>query len=65
MKQIVASRTVDIPKDITLEVKARKVRVKGPRGAHYAEDEWRDVEGVSKARACPDSAERRAAALAA
>ena len=33
MKQIVASRTVDIPEGITLEVKARKVRVKGPRGA--------------------------------
>lgn len=33
MKQIIASRTVDIPEGITFEVKARKVRVKGPRGA--------------------------------
>ena len=33
MKQIIASRTVDIPEGITMEVKARKVRVKGPRGA--------------------------------
>ena len=33
MKQIIASRTVDIPEGVTMEVKARKVRVKGPRGA--------------------------------
>jgi ribosomal protein L6P/L9E len=32
MKQLVASKVVDIPSDVTFEVKARKVRVKGPRG---------------------------------
>ncbi len=32
MKQLVASRVVDIPSDVTFEVKARTVRVKGPRG---------------------------------
>lgn len=32
MKQIVASRLVEIPDDIKFEIKARKVRVKGPRG---------------------------------
>lgn len=32
MKQIVASKVVDIPSDVTFEVKARKVRVKGARG---------------------------------
>lgn len=32
MKQIVASRLVEMPDDIKFEVKARKVRVKGARG---------------------------------
>ena len=32
MKQLVASRTLVIPEGISVEVKARKVRVKGPRG---------------------------------
>lgn len=32
MKQLVASRTLAIPDDVSIEVKARKVRVKGPRG---------------------------------
>ena len=32
MKQLVASRTIDIPAGVEIEVKARKVRVKGPRG---------------------------------
>jgi len=32
MKQIVATRLVEIPDDIKFEVKARKVRAKGPRG---------------------------------
>jgi len=36
MKQIIASKTVDFPEGITVEVKARKVRVKGPRGAPRA-----------------------------
>lgn len=32
MKQLVASRTLAIPDGVSIEVKARKVRVKGPRG---------------------------------
>ncbi len=32
MKQLVSSRTIDIPDGVQIEVKARKVRVKGPRG---------------------------------
>ncbi|EIE20380.1 ribosomal protein L9 component of cytosolic 80S ribosome and 60S large subunit [Coccomyxa subellipsoidea C-169] len=32
MKQIVATRLVEIPDDVKFEIKARKVRVKGPRG---------------------------------
>ena len=36
MKQIVASKVVDIPDDVKFEVKARSVRVKGARGAQLA-----------------------------
>jgi ribosomal protein L6P/L9E len=32
MKLIHSTRTVVIPEDVSIEVKARKVRVKGPRG---------------------------------
>lgn len=32
MKQLIASRTLAIPDGVSIEVKARKVRVKGPRG---------------------------------
>ena len=32
MKQILSSRFVDIPKGVTVDVKARVVTVKGPRG---------------------------------
>ncbi len=32
MKVLHSSRVVDIPEGITLEVKGRQVRVKGPRG---------------------------------
>ena len=32
MKQVVASQVVTVPKGIKIEVKARKVRVKGERG---------------------------------
>lgn len=32
MKLVVASKEVAIPEGITVEVKARKIRVKGPRG---------------------------------
>ena len=32
MKQVVASQVVAVPKGIKIEVKARKVRVKGERG---------------------------------
>ncbi|KAK9917388.1 hypothetical protein WJX75_003827 [Coccomyxa subellipsoidea] len=32
MKQIVATRLVEIPDDVKFEIKARTVRVKGPRG---------------------------------
>ncbi len=33
MKQIISQRELDIPEGITVEVKGRNVRVKGPRGA--------------------------------
>jgi hypothetical protein len=36
MKQIVASKVVDIPSDVKFEVKARKVRVKGARGGAFS-----------------------------
>lgn len=32
MKTILASETMDIPPEVTLEVKARKIKVEGPRG---------------------------------
>lgn len=32
MKQVVASRTLEVPGDVKIEVKARKVRVTGDRG---------------------------------
>eukprot|EP00249_Psilotum_nudum_P030380 c42957_g1_i1 orf=294-866(+) len=32
MKTILASQTMDIPKDVTVEIKAKQIRVKGPRG---------------------------------
>ncbi|CAL5229474.1 g12802 [Coccomyxa viridis] len=33
MKQVIATRFVDIPDDVEFEVRARKVKVKGPRGS--------------------------------
>ena len=35
MKQVIATRFVDIPDDVEFEVRARKVKVKGPRGERY------------------------------
>lgn len=35
MKLIHSTRSVAIPEDVSIEVKARKVRVKGPRGAFF------------------------------
>ena len=32
MRLIASTRTLEIPSDVSIEVKARKVRVKGPRG---------------------------------
>jgi large subunit ribosomal protein L9e len=32
MKLLVSSRTITIPEGVSVEVKARSVRVKGPRG---------------------------------
>jgi len=32
MKQVVASQVLEVPDSVTIEVKARKVRVKGARG---------------------------------
>ncbi|EFN57638.1 hypothetical protein CHLNCDRAFT_59621 [Chlorella variabilis] len=54
MKQLVASRTLAIPDDVSIEVKARKVRVKGPRGTlqrdfkHLAVDMFLTEEEGSK-----------------
>ncbi|KAK9859365.1 hypothetical protein WJX84_000924 [Apatococcus fuscideae] len=57
MKQLIASRTLDIPEGIKVEVKARKVRVTGPRGKlqrdfkHLAVDLYLfEEEGVKKLR---------------
>ena len=38
MKQVIATRLVDIPDDVTFEIKARKIRVKGPRGGQHQLD---------------------------
>lgn len=35
MRLLQASRQVAIPDDVTVEVKGRRVRVKGPRGVSY------------------------------
>jgi large subunit ribosomal protein L9e len=35
MKQICQTRDITIPEGVTIEIKARKVRVKGPRGVLY------------------------------
>ena len=32
MKQVIASQVLEVPSNVTIEVKARKVRVKGDRG---------------------------------
>lgn len=53
MKQLVASRTLVIPDGVNIEVKARKVRVKGARG------EWRAVNATG----IQDSTELRAGDL--
>lgn len=41
MKQLISSRTLVIPDDVQIEVKARRVRVKGPRG------EWSAAPGAA------------------
>ena len=38
MKQVIATRLVDIPDDVKFEIKARKIRVKGPRGEQHQLD---------------------------
>lgn len=40
MKLLHSSRTVEVPEGITLEVKARQVRVKGPRGELDGAPSW-------------------------
>lgn len=37
MKLLHSTRTVDIPEGLSIEVKARQVRVKGPRGEHLVQ----------------------------
>ena len=39
MRLIASTRTLEIPSDVTIEVKARKVRVKGPRGTFQEESD--------------------------
>ena len=44
MKLLTASRTLDIPAGVTVEIKARKVRVKGPRGTLQKDFKHLDVD---------------------
>lgn len=37
MKLVVASKDVTIPEGVKIEVKARKIRVKGPRGERHSD----------------------------
>lgn len=39
MRQLISTRTIAIPSGVTVEVKARKVVVKGPRGTYLCR--WR------------------------
>ena len=56
MRLVQSSRTLEIPADVTVEVKARKVRVKGPRGTlerdfkHLAVDMFLTEEEEKKVR---------------
>ena len=59
MKQLISSKTITIPDGVTVEVKARKVRVKGPRGEfgyrNVGEAIWvglREVEECARVQMC-------------
>ncbi len=45
MKQLVSTRVISIPAGVEIEVKARKVRVKGPRGKYISINQWDEVCG--------------------
>jgi len=71
MRLLHSTRTVEIPEGVSVEVKARKVRVKGPRGVlerdmkHLAidmfliEEEGKKVGGGGRAGAAADPPSRR------
>jgi ribosomal protein L6P/L9E len=40
MKLLHSTREVVVPEGLSLEVKARQVRVKGPRGEHIRSQHW-------------------------
>lgn len=40
MKALLTTRDLDIPEGVSVEVKARKVRVKGPRGEKGTMEGW-------------------------
>ena len=44
MKLLTASRTLDIPEGVVVEIKARRVRVKGPRGTLQKDFKHLDVD---------------------
>ena len=44
MKTVLASRTIDVPEGVTVEIAARKVVVKGPRGELYREFKHVDMD---------------------
>lgn len=52
MKLLTASRTLDIPAGVTVEIKARKVRVKGPRGTLQKDFKHLDVDAYLVSLSC-------------
>lgn len=65
MRLIASTRTLEIPSDVSIEVKARKVRVKGPRGTFFKEamEERKGfVSAGQKAAAASGGGDRAAAA---
>lgn len=52
MKLLASKRAVEIPEGLTIEVKGRQVRVKGPRGANLSPAGRRPPMLASRIRRC-------------